>query len=71
LSEIHRQEPLNPALHSMTARYRHLAPNTLHAAVESITATQHEIKSGTSSGTSPKEQSQEAQTTSEEVLVCL
>jgi len=67
LSEIHRQEPLNPALHSMTARYRHLAPNTLHAAVESITATQHEIKSGTS----PKEQSQEAQTTSEEVLVCL
>jgi site-specific recombinase XerD len=56
---------------SMTARYSHLAPNTLHAAVESITATHHESKSGTRSGTSPKEQSQEAEKTSEEVLVCL
>jgi integrase len=53
---------------SMTARYSHLAPNTLHAAVETITV---ESKSGTRSGTSPKMPSQDSGIDFEEIIVCI
>jgi integrase len=53
---------------SMTARYSHLAPNTLHAAVETITV---ESKSGTRSGTSPKTTSQDAEMNYDDIIVCI
>lgn len=48
---------------SMTARYSHLAPNTLHAAVETITATHQSSTSGTRSGTTPKRPRKQKQLT--------
>ena len=51
---------------SITARYAHLAPNSLHAAVELIA-----VPTATSTATSTNKASQDAQMTFEDVIVCV
>jgi len=51
---------------SMSARYAHLAPNTLHSAVELIA-----VPTATAIATSQKEPVQNEEMASEEIIVCI